>query len=344
MATTATHDENEAGALRGASCWLISDGRAGNISQLRGVAAALRAHAREIEVAPGRIWKLLAPWGPVEPSERFGQAASRFAPPWPRIAIATGRASIPYIRALKKHAGDATFTLVLQDPRSGPATADMIWVPAHDKLRAPNVITTLTSPHVYSPDRLEALRAGLPADIAALPSPRFLVALGGRNKVYRYEDGDHRRLAGGLQCLADLGASFMITASRRSHDELLRLADEATKNSPRIVWNGEGDNPYPYFLAACDSALVTADSVNMCGEAAVTAKPVFVFHPTGGSDKFNRFHTGLVNHGAVRPLPERLDALPDWTYRPLFSAARIAAQVERRYADFRARHGLGGNA
>ena len=62
----------------------------------------------------------MAPWGPVDPREGFGDPAGRFAPPWPVIALATGRLSIPYIRLLKRHAGIATYTVVLQDPKTGP--------------------------------------------------------------------------------------------------------------------------------------------------------------------------------------------------------------------------------
>ncbi len=344
--TTASSDhahgapEAASGALAGARAWLISDGRAGNIAQLRGVAAALGLSAREIEVAPTGLFKLLAPYGPVAPRVRFGHPGSDFRPPWPEIALATGRAAIPYIRALKRHAGRDTFTVVLQDPRSGDSTADMIWVPAHDKRRGPNIFTTLTSPHVYAPDRIAERREALPADILALPHPRVLVSLGGRNKVYKYTAADNARLAEGLRSLAGLGASFMMTASRRSHSELIEAAKAATEGAPRIFWNGEGPNPYPDFLAAADVLFVTGDSVNMCGEAAATGRPVVVFHPTGGSTKFDRFHQGLENRGAARAMPDRFDAIPDWRYEPLYSAQRIAEEVARRYSAFRAREAL----
>lgn len=317
--------------LNGATGWLISDGRAGNIAQLRGVADALGLEQREIVVNPKGLWRTFAPWCGVAPSERLGQPDGLFAPPWPKIAMATGRASIPYIRALKRLSKGATFTVVLQDPRSGPGTADMIWVPAHDQRRGDNVFTTLTSPHIYTPERLEALRADLPADIAALPEPRALVALGGRNKVYRYTEDDNRRLAASLKKLAKLGVSFMMTASRRTHPELILAAKAATDGAPRIFWDGDGQNPYPHFLAAADLLVVTGDSVNMCGEACATGRPVLIFHPSGGSKKFDRFHRGLENQGAARALSETLEALPHWTYEPLQSARKIAAEVCRRY-------------
>lgn len=328
-------DEAGHGLLRGQTGWLISDGRAGNIAQLRGVAASLGLVAREIVVKPSGLWKTFAPYGGVAPSERLGKPGGLFGPPWPVLAMATGRASIPYIRALKRLSRGRTFTLVLQDPRSGPKTADMIWVPAHDLRRGENVFTTLTSPHVYTPERLDALRGDLPADIAALPAPRVLVSLGGRNKVYSYTEADNRRLAASLQSLAGLGVSFMMTASRRSHPELIAAAKAATREAQRLFFDGTGLNPYPHFLAAADILVVTGDSVNMCGEACATGRPVLIFHPSGGSPKFDRFHRGLESQGAARPLPATFEALPDWSYQPLQSARKIAAEVNRRFALFR---------
>ena len=295
------------------------------------VADALAIPYEFKHVAPRGLWAALAPWGPVAPAERFGKSGSTFAPPWPAIAIATGRASIPYVRALKSHAGAATYTVVLQDPKSGPRTADLIWVPAHDTRRGANVITTLTAPHSYGPHRLSELRAEIPPAIAALPSPRIAVILGGKNGVYDFTQADDDRFAGSLSSLGKLGASFMITPSRRSHQRLIRAADRATANSPRILWNGEGDNPYPQFLAHADALIVTADSVNMCGEACATGKPVYVFAPSGGSPKFTRFHDGLTSAGAVRPLPLHFSHIDQWTYPPIDSAATIAAEIKARW-------------
>ncbi len=299
--------------------------------QAQGVADALGLNYEFKPVSPSGIWLYASPWGPVSPKDRFGRPGTPFAPPWPKVVIATGRAAIPYLRKIRKMAGPETFTLVLQDPKTGPRTADMIWVPAHDRLRGQSVVTTLTAPHSFSTDKLEALRASLPAEVEALPSPRIAVVLGGKNSVYKFEQSDDRRFENALRTLADLGASFMITPSRRTHKRLIQSADRATSDAPRIMWDGTGENPYPAFLAAADMLIVTADSVNMCGEACATGKPVYVFTPSGGSPKFERFHKGLKDHGATRPLPESFEHLETWSYAPLHSAAMIAAEIESRF-------------
>ncbi len=320
------------GPLAGRQAWVITDGAAGLVVQARGLAEALGLQTKFLQIAPRGIWKTLAPWAPVSPSERFGQSGSQFAPPWPDVAIASGRLAIPYIRALHRKAGLATYTIILQDPKASPKSADLIWVPAHDKRRGANVITTPTSPHSFGPKRLAALRAEMPTEIAALPGPRVAVILGGRTKTYPFPEADHNYLSGALASLGRLGASFMITPSRRSHPALIDAVVRATDGFPRLLWDGEGDNPYPNFLAHADVFVVTGDSTNMCGEAAATGRPIYVFEPAGGSAKFQRFHEGLQALGATRPLPEQINELETWSYQPLDSTRVIADEIEKRFA------------
>lgn len=319
------------GVLAGARAWIITDGKAGMVVQCKGVADALGLDYETKRVQTRGIWKLIPPWGPVQPADRPGRSGALLAPPWPAIAIGSGRASIPYIRAIRRFSQGATFTIILQDPRTGAGVADLIWVPEHDRLRGPNVVVTVTSPHSYSPERLARLRRDLPPEIEALPHPRVAVVLGGKNGSYKFTDADDDRLAASLASLGRLGASFMVTPSRRTHSRLLRVADAATQDRPRLLWDGTGPNPYPHFLAAADYLVVTADSVNMTGEACATGRPVFVFEPSRGSRKFRYFHQRLQGIGATRPLPTVVERLEDWTYAPLDSAAVIAREVERRY-------------
>lgn len=330
--TTQTNAASRGRPLAGLTGWVITDGKAGMDVQARGVADALGLAYVMKHVDPKGIWRMAAPWGPVAPSERFGKPGSPFAPPWPAVAIATGRASIPYMRKLRRLAGAATYCIVLQDPKTGPGTADLIWVPEHDRRRGVNVITTPTAPHSFTAQRLATLRTDMLPEIAALPSPRVTVVLGGKNGVYKFTDEDDDRLQRAIASLGALGASFLITPSRRSHQRLIRAAELATRGRPRILWDMTGANPYPQFLAQADMLVVTADSVNMTGEAAATGRPVYVFEPSGGSPKFRRFHQALRNCGATRALPAELLTFDTWSYEPLDSASAIAREVERRWS------------
>ena len=325
--------------LAGLKAWLITDDKAGMKVQAQGVAEALGVTWELKQVAPQGVWRLAAPYGPLDPRDGIG-AGKLLAPPWPDIAIATGRLSIPYIRALRKQAGVATFTVILQDPKTSARSADLIWVPEHDRRRGANVITTLTAPHGFAPERIADLRRTVPDWLAALQGPRVAVVLGGKNAVYKFTEADDDRLEASIASIARLGASFMITPSRRSHQRLVRAVLRATEGSPRFFWDGTGENPYPAFLAHADAFVVTGDSVNMTGEPLVTGRPVYVFEPSGGSAKFRRFHESLRRYGATRALPAEVMSLAGWTYEPLDSAAEIAREIEARI--HRRRRMLGG--
>lgn len=327
--------------LAGAKAWLITAGMAGMDVQVKGVAEALGLDYEIKHVSPRGIWRLMAPWGPLSPSERFGRPGSQFAPPWPDVAISLGRIGAPYLREVRRRAGPATFTLAMQDAKAGLSLADMIWVPEHDRLRGPNVFTTLASPHGFSAERIAALRNQMPSAIAALPTPRVAVVLGGRNAVYKWLDDDYARLSRALTSIGELGASFLITPSRRTQPALIEAVDAATRSFPRVLYDFTGHNPYGDFLAQADVFVVTADSVNMTGEACATGKPVFVFTPSGGSAKFRRYHQALQAYGATRPLPDRLDSLPQWSYEPLHSTEDIARELERRWLAHRQKHSGG---
>src|SRR5215467_12249840 len=105
------HNEEVCGRpLSGKLGWLITDEKIGMIVQCRGVADALGLAYVHKQVNPARLRRLLAPWILPRRSERSGEPGSLLAPPWPQIAIATGRLSIPYLRALSRLAGPRTLS------------------------------------------------------------------------------------------------------------------------------------------------------------------------------------------------------------------------------------------
>ena len=310
-----------AGPLAGRSAWLVTDGKAGHEAQAEGVAAALGLRYPGMRVSPPGLARLLAPGGPAGPD-----------PPWPTIVIGVGRTAIPALRQVRRRAGPATFSVVLQDPRTGANVADLIWVPEHDRLRGRNVMATLTPPNRFSAGVLEAARAAPQSDIAALPRPLVMLAIGGVSKGWRYTGDDIARLAAAVSGLAAQGASFLVTPSRRTPAAVVDAVASALAPFPHLIWRGEGDNPYLRYLANADAIVVTADSVSMTGEAVSTGRPVYVFRPSGGSDKFRRFHDSLVAVRVTRPLEPATVLDVAWSYPPLRSAETIAREIERRWA------------
>jgi hypothetical protein len=310
------------------SCWIVTDGKAGDETQCLGVAEALGLAPQVKRIAPRIPWSWLMPWGRPDPREAPGRVGGPLAPPFPDIAIASGRRAVPYLRAIKAASGERTFTVFLKDPRTGTGAADFIWVPEHDPLRGPNVMVTLTAPHRISAARLEALRAAPPAALAALRQPRVALVLGGDSKAYRFSGDDIVRLTAEIAALGNAGAGLMATASRRTPGALEEGVKAVVRQKNGFFWDGSGENPYPAMLALADAVVVTADSTNMVGEACATGRPVLVFSPgersPGSAAKIRRYLDGLTRAGAVRSFQGRLES---YAYEALDSTPLIAAAI-----------------
>ncbi len=188
------------------TCWVLTDGKAGDEVQCLGVAEELGLTPQVRRVAPRAPFVWLMPWGPIDPREAPARPGSPIAPPFPDILIASGRRAVPYLRAVKRASGGRTFTAFLKDPRTGTGAADFIWVPQHDKLRGPNVLATLTSPHRISPKRLADAAGSLPPKSAGLPKPRVALLVGGDSRQPRVHIRRHRALSGLVESLSCEGA------------------------------------------------------------------------------------------------------------------------------------------
>ncbi len=312
--------------------WILTDGKAGDLAQCEGLAVAMGLDPERRVVKPRPPFTWLMPRGPIDPREGPSRPGSPIAPPFPDLVIASGRRAVPYVRAVKRLSKGRAFTIFLKDARTGPSAADFIWVPAHDRLRGPNVMTTLTSPHRLSQEALAAARAAPPARIAALASPRVAVLVGGDSRHHSFKPDDSRRFAEALDRLAASGASLMGSRSRRTPESLAALVGESFARAGGWWWDGTGPNPYVALLANADAIVVTADSVNMIGEAAATGVPVLVFEPTGGHRKVGRFLDGLADHGVVHRFEGNLVGA---RYEPLDSTQEIARAALAAYAAHR---------
>lgn len=320
-----------------AIAWVLTDGKAGDEGQCLGVSDALGLAPDLRRVAPRAPWVWLMPWGPVDPRDRPDRAGSPIRPPFPDLLLASGRRAVPYLRAVKRASGGRTFTVFLKDPRTGPGSADLIWAPAHDDIQGPNVVRTLTSPHRVSAQRLAAARARPDPRLAALPSPRAAVLVGGDSRHLTFSADDARRLVENLDGLARSGASLMVTASRRTPAALRDRLVALLRARGGFLWDGTGDNPYVALLALADAVVVTADSANMVGEAAASGAPVLLFELPGTYRRHAAFYGALRDKGVVHPFAGRLEGQ---RYEALDSTPAIAGAVADGLARHRRRLGL----
>jgi uncharacterized protein len=309
--------------------WLITDGKQGDEQQCIGVAYALGANYKSIHIKPRAPFTWFMPYGTIDPKDHSKYINSPISPPFPDICIASGRRAVAYLRHIKSASKGKCYTVFLKDPRIGTKAADFIWVPTHDKLRGTNVYTTLTSPHNIQ--LISHQQAQQDQRIASLNSPRIAVLLGGKSSAYQFTNADCTNLSQKLAIIAQSGAALMVTASRRTPHALSAAIRTITKAKNGFFWDGRGDNPLTSMLTLADHIIVTADSVNMVGEAVSTGKPVHVFYPTGGSRKTHLFLNGLTDLNAIKPLTIPLES---WSYSAINSTPLIAAEIKKRYEAF----------
>lgn len=310
--------------------WAVSDGRSGIENQVVGLAEAV-ARQRPAQIVIKRIgWKgelgKLPWWLNLFP--RRGVTGDAFAPPWPDLLIAAGRATLPLTVRMRRWSGGKTFVAQLQDPRTPLNFFDLVAPPNHDRLKGDNVVSIIGSPHRVTAERLKDEYKAFKAAIDPLPHPRAAVLIGGKSKAFELSQERAAAIANQLQMLLEQdGGSILMTFSRRTPARAKALLAARLRDLPGIVWDGEGPNPYFAFLAGADVILVTEDSTNMATEAASTGKPVFILKMDGQSLKFRLFHEELEARGAARPFG---GAFHGWSYEPLRETDRLAAEVIAR--------------
>lgn len=269
-------------------------------------------------------WAWLPPQFWLAPLAAVRDGAVPLGPPWPDLVVGCGRNTVAPALAIRRAGGGRTLAAQVQDPRLGRREFDLLVVPAHDRLRGPQIIVTTGAVHRVTRQRLAAEQRRFPM-LAALPRPIVGVLIGGANRSYRLDNG---RLAQTAREIATAvratGGSVVVTPSRRTDATGLAVFRERLAGLPGEIWNGAGDNPYYAYLAAADALLVTADSVSMISEAAATGKPVHIIELPGGDRKFERFHAAMRAAGITRPFAGSIES---WSYAPPDDTARSGAAL-----------------
>ncbi len=311
-------------------CWVVTDGKAGMENQCLGLAEALGVNPVVKRIKLRSPWKQLSPFLRHGLPWAFSSDADPVSPPWPDLVIATGRHSVPASLYARRYSGGSTMTVQLQNPVIDPSRFDLVVVPRHDGMTGPNVMTTRGALHRVTPEMLKREADKFLPQVAHMPGPRVAVLIGGSNAVYQLTPNETKLLTEQLAALLKRqGGSLMITPSRRTGEENMKIMRDGLRGLPAYIWDGTGDNPYYGMLGLADFIIVTCDSVNMVSEACTTGKPVYVIDLAGGSDKFRRFHQSMRDDGLTRPFTGQLE---NWAYEPLNDVGMVAARIKEMLA------------
>jgi mitochondrial fission protein ELM1 len=299
---------------------VLADPRPGTANQALGIAERLGVPFRVVPLRWGALARVPWPWPTLAGLDAAARA--RLVPPWPRLTISAGRRSAPVALWLGQR---GVRTVHAMRPGFGATRFDLLVLGRHDRPRpAANVIEIVGACHRVSSAVLTQARSDWAA-LAALPSPRVAVLVGGPVRA----EGLDRKTAAGLipRVLRRFpDASLLVTTSRRTGAEATALIAETLAGRPHRLfrWGDAGPNPYLGYLALADAIVVTGDSASMLAEAAATTAPVFV--ATCERGRHERMIASLIAAGRVRALEE----LAPPTITPLDEAERVAAAIRAR--------------
>lgn len=302
--------------------WVVTGGHAGHKLPCVGVVEAIGIKPKQIDINPTAPWRFLAPYGPAGP-------CADIKPPWPDIALVSGRQSIPFARKIRRKSRGRTFVAVLQNPVVATSNFDLVWVNEHDSLDGDNVIRTLTTPSLMTDARLKAGAERLRKRAPQLTDRVLGVVLGGSSRFYKFGAAEAGKLAADLAAFAKRhGYSIAVTPSRRTGRKNTEIVRQGLSGVTSWIWDGNSDNPYFGVLGIAERLLVTCDSVNMLGEAAFTGRPVHAYRIPGDSAKIGAFQSALISHGAIRWFD---GSCPDWSYKRIDATRYVADEIVARY-------------
>ncbi len=305
--------------------WIVTDGAAGLVRQCDGLARRLGLEPDRRTIVIRHPWRALPPAFWPAPLSALSPRGDRLSPPWPHLVIASGRKSAAPTAAIRRKSGGRTVTIHIQNPTISPANFDLVIAPRHDRVKGANVIATTGSLHGLTRCALDEAAGRHAGEVAHLPRPLILAAIGGPNRVYRFTRTDARDLG---RRLAALQGGLMVTVSRRTPPEAADALMKELDPACSITWQGRGSNPYEGWLGLADAIVVTSDSVNMATEACISGKPVYIAPLPGGSAKFTRFHEALKRGGHARNFDGALD--PSWQPVVLDDATWVAQRIRDR--------------
>ena len=312
-----------------AKIWILADDRAGNVSQLLGIAEQLGEPFERKDIRYDKWIRLpnlirgKTLWGLDKKSKEL------IKEPWPDIVLSAGRRSFPIARFIRKQSGGKTQIVQLMNPGlAGFKEAALIVLPAHDEYRgkAENVMVVVGSPHRISKVVLADAHEKWEKKLGEYPHKRVSLIVGGATKNKPFTEGMAEQLVAGVKGLNP--GSVLVTTSRRTPKEVVAyLEKELPKPLYFYRFGDAGENPYFGLLALADEIVVTGDSMSMCSESCAVGVPVHIFAPDDMmSPKHKRFHKTLYKEGYATPLGEA-GIEPKGSLNP---AVEIAEKIRKR--------------
>ena len=289
--------------------WCLTDGSAGMISQVRGLAEALNVNY-ELKVV-----KLNFPWNKLPVnflplSNMMFKNLSDFNldSKVPDILISCGKRSIYASLFIKKKSTKRVFSIHIQNPRVNTNNFDIVVAPSHDNVVGHNVINTDLAINHITPKLLDKHAEKMKDSFGSIQKPICTVFIGGKSRNYKFDQSNVIELAKSLDKVMNNNDVQMFIVFSRRTDEFIKDYLKKKYSKQNIVWEGK-ENPYLALMYYSKYLICTSDSVSIISESVSAKKPVFIYK-LPSSKRYNRiesFLSTLVKKNYVKILTDKLE-------------------------------------
>ena len=302
---------------------LLTQGMHGMVSQVEGLAKALKFNFKHQNIKLKPFWNLIPPkFTPISENlltEKFVCDC--------KVIISCGRKSVIPSIALKKRLGNKIFNIHIQDPKVSFKHFDLIISPEHDGINGNNVLITKGSIHYLTKKEIIDNSKYLPIDKKKKKIVTFVI--GGPNKYYSYSEEQMHYLFNKVKTVFTPDKyKIVVIPSYRTPEEVIKKAYNTFSINHYVVKRID-KKAYLSSLAIADYIIVTCDSTSMISEAAVTGKPVYMamMKPKKSIKRFNKFYSQFKTLGIAKELTDSID---NWSYDKLDEVNRIAPLIKEK--------------
>jgi len=305
---------------------LLTEGAHGMVSQVEGLAKALKLDFNHCFVNLKRPWRYF----PINvvPISKFvidGKIPDQIEN---QLLISCGKNSIISSLFLKRN-NKNLFNIHIQNPKVNFSNFDLIVAPEHDKITGSNVLSTFGALHYITKQEVESSNNFFSKYNLSEENKIVSLILGGPNRYYDFNEIDLGNIFLSIKDIfLDKGFKLILIRSRRTPENIIDFAKKFFLNSAVII-DFVSKEFYLSALKISKTIIVTCDSTSMISECAITQKPIFVakMKAKGRNKRSEYFLNSFKEKGIIRFLGESTDY---WKYPVLDETNRIATVIKER--------------
>ncbi len=305
---------------------LLTEGAHGMVSQVEGLAKALKLDFNHCFVNLKRPWRYFPiNLVPISKSVIDGKIPEQIEN---QILISCGKNSIISSLFLKRN-NKNLFNIHIQNPKVNFSNFDLIVAPEHDKIIGSNVLSTFGALHYITKQEVESSNNFFSKYNLSEENKIVSLILGGPNRYYDFNEIDLGNIFLLIKDIfLDKGFKLILIRSRRTPENIIDFAKKFFLNSAVII-DFVSKEFYLSALKISKTIIVTCDSTSMISECAITQKPIFVakMKAKRRNKRFEYFLNSFKEKGIIRFLGESTDY---WKYPALDETNRIATIIKER--------------